>query len=222
MPWRSIDPDVLVRFLHETSAATWSAGSDGYVVDATEWMALTGQTAEEAAGDGWMQAVHPDDLDRVRSAWENALSHTSHYNTDYRIRCEDGQYRWFNVRGTPVMDGHGNAEKWVGVILAIPGQARPSRAPYATAASRTVNQFDDITPAALRAARAMLGWSAEELATAAGIARSTLRRLEDDQPSVPHRGSVAKVLGVLARQGIEGIGDQGMIRGVTMGAAAEG
>lgn len=214
MPWRTLDPAILLRFLRETSAATWVVDRDGYAVDTAEWLALTGQTERQAAGNGWMAAVHPDDLHRVQSAWATALSHATPYNSDYRIRCADGQYRWFNVRGAPVLDANGNPERWVGVILHIPGLARPSRSSGGNGANGD-DAFEDIHPAALRAARAMLGWSAEQLAQEAGIARSTLRRLEEAGSATAHQKSVEKVLGVLERQQLRFSGQNGVVNGVS-------
>lgn len=214
MPLRTVDPRLVVEFLLETAAATWVLGGDGYVIDVPEWAALTGQTPAEVEGGGWMNAIHPDDVDRVQAAWQTAVDHGTLYNTDYRLRCADGRYRWFNARGAPVIDDSGETRQWLGVILSIAGVARPSRgggARRTTSASR----YEDISPGALRAARAMLGWPAERLAEAANISRSTLRRLEEDAATtIPRRASVTKILDVLANERLEFVGENGLISGV--------
>lgn len=204
----------LRRFVSETSSATWVVDADGYVMDVPEWVALTGQNPAEVAGDGWMAALHPDDIDRVRAAWETAVTHQSDYNTDYRLRCADGIYRWFNARGVPMLDTDGGVLKWFGVILPIAGSARLSRNDAAMRPLRA-DQFDDITAGALRAARALLNWPAEKLAEEARISRSTIRRLENGEATTtPRRGSVEKILSVLARQNIRCLGQNGVIEGV--------
>lgn len=214
MPWRTIDPQLLIRFLRETAAVTFVVRGDGYVLDEPEWMALTGQTEAEAEGDGWMNAVHPEDVDRVRSAWQTAVAHSTHYNTDYRLRCADGAYRWFNARGTPVLDTSGETLSWVGVILAVPGMSRISRGNAHVTVTST-DRFDDITPGALRSARALLNLPAEKLAEEAGVSRSTYRRLEEDAPSAsPRRSSISKVIQVLGAHKLKCIGRGRLIVGV--------
>lgn len=211
---QDVSVEWLRRFVSETSSATWVVDADGYVMDVPEWVALTGQKPTEVAGDGWMAALHPDDIDRVRAAWETAVTHQSHYNTDYRLRCADGIYRWFNARGVPMLDGEGGVLKWFGVVLPIAGSARLSRNDQAMRPLRA-DQFADITPGALRAARALLNWPAEKLADEAGVSRSTIRRLESGEATTtPRRGSVEKILSVLARQTIRCLGQNGVIEGV--------
>lgn len=210
------DPELFLNFLRETSAATWIVDGDGYVLDVPEWAALTGQSAEEAQGDGWMNAIHRDDVDRVRSAWETAVAHGTPYNTEYRLRCADGSYRWFNARGTPVPGPDGNTQRWVGVILAVAGTLRPA----GESRPKPADRFTDITPGALRAARALLNWSAEKLADHAGVARSTVRRIESDEgPDNQRRGSLPKILKALAEQRICCLGSDGLITGVVDPAA---
>lgn len=161
-----------------------------------------------------MSAIHPNDVDRVRAAWETAVTHQSHYNTDYRLRCADGIYRWFNARGVPMLGADGSVLKWFGVILSIAGSARMARSEFDLRPARA-DQFEEITPSALRAARALLDWPAEKLAEMAGVSRSTIRRLENGEATTsPRRGSIKKILSVLARQSIRCVGQDGVIEGV--------
>ncbi|QNM82218.1 PAS domain-containing protein [Sphingomonas sabuli] len=214
MPWREIDCDDIRRFVRETAAATWVVNADGYVLNVPEWSALTGQSESEAEGDGWMDALHPDDLERVRAAWSTAVTHCSHYNTDYRVRCADGIYRWFNARGLPVAGPDGEPTKWMGLILAIAGPMRPSRS-GGSERILPADKFSDISPAALRAARSLLNWSADRLAEEAGIARSTIHRLESGNGGgAARRGSIDKVLRVLTEQNVQCIGKDDIIVGV--------
>lgn len=215
MPWNKTSLENVVRFVRETAAATWIVDADGYVLDVPEWTALTGQTAAEAEGDGWMDAVHPDDMSRVASAWRTAVAHGTHYNTDYRLRCADGSYRWFNARGVPMHNDDGETTSWFGVILAIPGSSRPSRSSDAVHRGRPPDQLEHVAPATLRAARAILDWSADKLAERAGVARSTVRRLEENAPSsIPRKASVQKILSVLAAEGIRFVTSGSQIIGI--------
>lgn len=210
MPWSEIEPASLVRFLRETSTIIWTVNGDGYALDLPGWTQLTGQTAQEAGGTGWMHAIHAEDVDRVDAAWRTAVVHGTPYNTVYRLRCADGMYRWFNARANPVFDDRGIVIQWIGAHLAISITNRTNlRGPTQ---AMTADKFQGITPRALRAARAMLGWTAERLAEESGISRTTIRRFESDTPTTqPHRSSAMKILHVLMAQGIGCSGRDGLI-----------
>lgn len=205
----------LLELIIETSAATWTVGADGYVVDIPEWTALTGQSVEEIKGEGWMNAIHGEDLERVRSAWMTAIAHGSHYNTDYRVRCADGVYRWFNARGMPIVNVEGDIQQWIGVLLPIAGLNR-FRQP-APEFSGTTAPYVDITPGALRAARAMLGWSASKLADMTDVSISTIRRIEEADERDSTRSTTArKLIAALAQQPLTLIAStDGVIEGVS-------
>ncbi|MDT8990411.1 EAL domain-containing protein [Curvibacter sp. APW13] len=51
----------------------------------------------------WLQHVHPDDLERMRSDIATQLaSPLGTFATEYRIRCKDGSYKWILARGMAV------------------------------------------------------------------------------------------------------------------------
>ena len=60
-----------------TSQIVWSAAPDGaFTAEVPAWSELTGQTAAEQSGFGWLAAVHSDDRDRVRNAWQRRVYQT--------------------------------------------------------------------------------------------------------------------------------------------------
>ena len=57
------------------SAITWSCPSSGlHVEPQPEWMAFTGQSAEEMLGDGWNKVVHPEDREAALLKWLEAVA----------------------------------------------------------------------------------------------------------------------------------------------------
>lgn len=211
----------LLNLIRETSEVTWIVGPDGFVLDIPDWARLTGQNAEQMRGDGWMDALHPADRERVHSAWMTSISHCTPYNTDYRLRCADGTYRWFNARGVPVYDSNGAVQQWIGVILAIAGQNRFGRGERRDAAGMPLV---DVAPPALRAARALLGWSASQLAQQSNVSLSTVRRLEDEGERDSSRlASVAKVIETLRQQPLKlHASQEGVVIGVSLAPARPG
>jgi PAS domain S-box-containing protein len=98
-----------------TSQAVWTATADGGLMTESEsWHELTGQTHEQMRGTGWLDAIHPDDREATRSAWEMATREGSMYEIEHRVRDADGEYRFMIARGVPVRDEAGNIVEWVG------------------------------------------------------------------------------------------------------------
>src|SRR5205085_871545 len=53
----------------------WNAGPDGAMTYFNRrWLDYTGVPLDEAAGRGWLAAVHPDDRGRIDSAWRETVA----------------------------------------------------------------------------------------------------------------------------------------------------
>jgi transcriptional regulator with XRE-family HTH domain len=65
-----------------------------------------------------------------------------------------------------------------------------------------------ITPALCRAARGLLGWNQNDLATAAKVGVNTLRNFEAEK-SVPMTNNLAAIQGALEAAGVEFIPENG-------------
>lgn len=98
----------------------WVAEPDGSVRDANRhWTEYSGLSDEQSHGDGWLQAIHPDDRERHRSAWDAARRAGVPYEVESRMRRADGVYRWFKTSGMPVRDATGAIVRWTGVCTDI-------------------------------------------------------------------------------------------------------
>ena len=63
----------------------------------------------------WFDRVHADDLPRVRAKVEAALEgRESHFEDEYRMRHQDGSFRWVLGRGFAVRDAAGVAYRMAG------------------------------------------------------------------------------------------------------------
>jgi PAS domain S-box-containing protein len=71
-----------------------------------------GKTAEELKEWTSTDAVHPDDLPRVLSAWRHSIESGEAFTDEHRQRRSDGVYRWFQVQGLPVRDAEGRIVRW--------------------------------------------------------------------------------------------------------------
>jgi PAS domain S-box-containing protein len=94
------------------------AGPDG---DATYlgpgFLAMTGLGREQAMGFGWIDAVHPEDRQRLMSSWQEALHSQVIFQAEFRFRVATGEFRWYRTRVVPDRDGAGNVIGWVGAAI---------------------------------------------------------------------------------------------------------
>ena len=66
------------------------------------WLEYTGYTLDEALGEGWTRAIHPEDLARWLDASVRAFDERQSYEIEYRLRRRDGEYRWMLERAAPL------------------------------------------------------------------------------------------------------------------------
>ena len=55
---------------------------------------------------------HPDDIDRLRDERARAFSRGVPFETEQRVRRQDGEYRWVLVRHYPLRDENGQLTRW--------------------------------------------------------------------------------------------------------------
>jgi PAS domain S-box-containing protein len=107
-------------FIEVTNQWAWVTNPTGLVVeDIPALRAFTGQTCEQARGNGWADALHPDDVHRTLEVWNRAVSTKTPYETEYRMRRHDGVYRVLLARGVPILDDRGSVIEWVGTCIDV-------------------------------------------------------------------------------------------------------
>jgi PAS domain S-box-containing protein len=67
-------------------------------------------------------ALHPDDSDRALAAQAEHLRNGTPYDAEFRLRCKDGDYRWFRGRGQALWDDFGKPCRFAGSITDITTQ----------------------------------------------------------------------------------------------------
>ena len=93
----------------------WSNRTDGFCdYLSPQWVDYTGAPAEQHRGEGWLEAVHPQDRDVVQQAWAQAVRGGLPFDVEYRIRRHDGVWRWFNGRASAVREDDGSIRRWFG------------------------------------------------------------------------------------------------------------
>jgi PAS domain S-box-containing protein len=83
-----------------------------------QWIDYTGVSFDDSLGFGWLEAIHPDDREQTRLAWDEAAA-TGEYYAEHRVwRAKDGEYRWHQTRARPLSEPTGSAE-WIGTMTDI-------------------------------------------------------------------------------------------------------
>jgi diguanylate cyclase (GGDEF)-like protein/PAS domain S-box-containing protein len=91
---------------------TDAQGAYRYVND--RWRQLAGLTAEQALESGWSGALHPEDRERVLSAWRQAIEGGAEFAIEHRFRTSSGRETWLNTRAVPLRDRAGNIAGYLG------------------------------------------------------------------------------------------------------------
>jgi PAS domain S-box-containing protein len=68
--------------------------------------------------------IHPDDTERLRTQWSRAISNGAAFEIEFRLRRNDGVYRWFLSRHNPVRDDQGNVLRWYAACADIEDRKR--------------------------------------------------------------------------------------------------
>jgi len=98
-----------------------------------DWLEFTGRSLEQELGDGWVEGVHPDDIDRCLKIFRDHFHAREPFAMEYRLRYHDGTYHWLFDSGKPFYTPEGTFAGYIGSCYDI--QARKQ----AEDALRTVN-----------------------------------------------------------------------------------
>ncbi len=103
------------------SPMLWTINAQGHAVeDSPSWRACTGQTYEEWKGEGWLNAIHPEDQGYVRESWRQSVRNEVPLDTTFRLRHVSGvppsdTWRWMAVRAVALRDPEGSVCGWIGM-----------------------------------------------------------------------------------------------------------
>jgi PAS domain S-box-containing protein len=102
------------------------------------WREITGLDMAQSRGDGWLDAIHPDDREASAAAWRNATAAAGAdtFSREMRV-CHDArkEWRWFLFTGAPIRDAGGQPLAWTAVGLDF-HERRAAQAAVAETAAR--------------------------------------------------------------------------------------
>ena len=98
----------------------WMTGTDGLCNYFNKpWLDFTGRTMEQEVGTGWIEGVHPDDVQGCFDGFLPAFHARQPFRIEYRLRRADGEYRWVIESGIPRYTGAGEFAGYIGSNIDI-------------------------------------------------------------------------------------------------------
>jgi PAS domain S-box-containing protein len=98
------------------------------------WREMAGMSAEEALGQGWGRALHPDDRERVVGEWYAAAGAGGEFASEYRFRTRQGKVTWLRGSAAVLRNDAGEPEGFVGTVMDITEAKQAHEALRASAA----------------------------------------------------------------------------------------
>lgn len=83
------------------------------------WCELAGISGTDASGNGWAQAVHRADRERVRRRWQDAVAARAPYRDEFRFEHADGTLIWVDTVSAVERDTFGCVSGHIGVNLDV-------------------------------------------------------------------------------------------------------
>lgn len=81
----------------------WQTGPGGLCRFVNKpWLEFAGMSMEQYQGTGWLNALHPEEVDRCVAAFRSTLEARRELRMECRFRRADGEYRWFLDHGVPL------------------------------------------------------------------------------------------------------------------------
>jgi PAS domain S-box-containing protein len=102
-----------------SSDLVWSTGPDSETLSPSGW-----DFPGQLAGDDALEAIHPEDRERVQQQWIDATNRGVAFRAEYLLRRADGEYRHMLARGVPVIDEHGEVREWIGIAVDLTEKRR--------------------------------------------------------------------------------------------------
>ncbi|WP_263373339.1 EAL domain-containing protein [Granulicella aggregans] len=89
------------------------------VQTSSQWASGPGDIRARTRNLGWMEALHPDDLEPAIIAMKNSLDSGVPVDIKYRVGDLEGKWKWIQSRGRPRFAPTGEVVRWYGSVQEI-------------------------------------------------------------------------------------------------------
>lgn len=103
-----------------TTSIVWTANNEGKIIETVPlWERFTGQQQAQYQGLGWLNAIHPEDREKIKAIWKEVQVTQSMLKIESRLLRKDGKYRHVLLYGVPIIRKDGLIREWIGTISDI-------------------------------------------------------------------------------------------------------
>ena len=103
----------------------WMSGTDKLCTYFNwPWLGFTGRSLEQELGNGWAEAVDPEDLQKCLDTYIQSFDRREAFRMEYRLRRHDGEFRWILDIGVPRFNPDGSFAGYIGSCIDVTEQRR--------------------------------------------------------------------------------------------------
>lgn len=108
-------------FVDTTSAMMWMTDASGRATLFNQsWLAFCGRELEQELALNWNgEEIHPDDRDACYELYGRSFQDRTRFEHEYRLKGNDGQYRWLFEVGAPWFEAGNNYAGFIGTATDI-------------------------------------------------------------------------------------------------------
>ena len=106
-------------------AMIWMSGTDKFndYFNKT-WLEFTGRSLDQESDEGWLDGVHPDDVQKCIDTYNASFKEQKGFYTEYRLRRHDGEYHWISDNSVPRFSPDGEFLGFISACIDIDDQKR--------------------------------------------------------------------------------------------------
>lgn len=148
----------------------WMTGPSGaFTWLNRRWLEFSGRTMQQELGDAWSEGIHVGDRASSIEAFRHAFADRAPFETEFRLRRFDGEYRWVHNSGVPIHMADGHFVGFIGSCVDITERKLDEEA----LAARVVQRTNELS-----AANAQLWEQVEERRRVESVLATEKRMLE--------------------------------------------
>ncbi|MEI8236457.1 MAG: CHASE domain-containing protein [Methylococcaceae bacterium] len=103
-----------------TPVLIWQADRDAICFWFNQvWLDFVGRSLEEEVGEGWLDGVHPEDIEHCFDIYHINFNLRLPFKIEYRLRHHSGDYRWILDTGIPRFNALGDFDGYIGSCIDI-------------------------------------------------------------------------------------------------------
>ena len=95
----------------------WILDAEGRALDVSDrWEAATGMSLGSWRGYGWLDSLHPDDVEHTKEILFRSVRTGEPMDADYRVKPAGGEWTMMRARGWPRFNAEGRIIAWYGIL----------------------------------------------------------------------------------------------------------